>query len=199
MQYLALGDSYTIGEQVAYGHSFPHQLVAYALQNNIIVNELKVIATTGHTTNELIGPMELQVMHNNYDLVTLLIGVNNQYRGRPVSEFAIHFAYILNRAIHYAQGKASQVIVLSIPDWGLTPFNTERDKAITSAAIDSYNATQQLICQQHNVQFIDVTTSTRANAQSLDYLAPDQLHPSAKEYAIWASKIAQALGWQVAQ
>jgi lysophospholipase L1-like esterase len=188
MKILALGDSYTIGEGVSFLHNFPHQIATLLAQNNYIVEELTIVATTGWTTEELIGPMETQIKKNHYDWVTLLIGVNNQYRGRAKQEFDIHFAYILNRAIHFAQGDASKVIVLSIPDWGVTPFNVDRDKEQTSKEINEYNLIKQKHAISGGVHFIDITNSTRVNATNADYLALDGLHPSEKEYAIWAEK-----------
>jgi lysophospholipase L1-like esterase len=189
MKILCLGDSYTIGEMVPVHYSFPHQLVSLLSKQNREVLELKVLAKTGWTTDELIGPMEAQVQHNDYDFVTLLIGVNNQYRNRSVQEFEIHFTYILNRAITYAKGIAKNVIVLSIPDWGLTPFNKDRDKTETSTAIDSFNE----VCLKHainnNCRFLNITNSTRTNATNADFLAMDGLHPSSKEYAVWSELV----------
>ncbi len=187
MKYLALGDSYTIGELVPFEKNFPHQLVSFLKQKNIFIDELKIIAKTGWTTNELIAAMENQIYHHEYDLVTLLIGVNNQYRGRNVEEYEIHFAYLLNRAITFAQGNTSKVIVLSIPDWGLTPFNKDRDAHLVSTEIDAYNKVANAVCKDNQICFIDITESTRANAKDESFLASDLLHPSGKEYAIWAN------------
>ncbi len=193
MKILALGDSYTIGEGVSYLHSFPNQLSAILHGNNKEVQQLKIVAATGWTTDELIGPMEMRVTHFEYDCVTLLIGVNNQYRGRSVEEFAIHFEYLISRAIAYGNNCAKNVIAVSIPDWGQTPFNKDRSKETVSAEIDAYNAVVRNIATKHKAHFIDITPSTRANASVANFLATDQLHPSEKEYAIWAEKIATIL------
>jgi lysophospholipase L1-like esterase len=193
MKYLALGDSYTIGEGVPFQKNFPHQVVDLLTRAGVQVNELSIIATTGWTTNELIGPMETQVKKDDYNWVTVLIGVNNQYRNQSVKEYSIHLQYILNRATYYANNMANHVIVISIPDWGLTPFNTDRDKAIVSAEIDAYNDVAQQLAIDNNMHFIDITSSTRANATNADYLSIDGLHPSEMEYAIWANKVAKLM------
>jgi lysophospholipase L1-like esterase len=193
MKYLALGDSYTIGEGVLYSNNFPHQVATLLAQKQILLEELTIVATTGWTTDELIGPMEMQIKKSHYDLVTLLIGVNNQYRGRSVQEYAIHFEYLLNRAIYFAQSNAQNVMVLSIPDWGMTPFNTEKNIQEVSDQIDAFNEAAKGICKKHNTLFIDITQSTRNNAKDAEYLALDGLHPSAKEYGIWAKKIVEVM------
>jgi lysophospholipase L1-like esterase len=193
MKILCLGDSYTIGEMVPVYNSFPNQLVASLRKLEKSVLELKVIAKTGWTTDELIGPMETQVLHKEYNLVTVLIGVNNQYRNRSTKEYEIHFHYILNRAIAYANNIAANVIVLSIPDWGLTPFNTERDKTQTSKEIDAYNAINKSIALSNNCKYINITESTRINATNADFLAMDGLHPSGREYEIWSEKIVREI------
>jgi lysophospholipase L1-like esterase len=189
MKILCLGDSYTIGEGVVYTKNFPHQIADQLAHNGIIVEQLTIVATTGWTTDELIGPMESQIKKNDFDWVTLLIGVNNQYRGRSTIEFNIHFQYLLNRAIHFANGDASKVICISIPDWGLTPFNTEKDKTEVSQQIDAYNAVVEQNASLYKTHFINITESTRNNAQNPDYLALDGLHPSGLEYEIWAKEI----------
>jgi len=197
MKILCLGDSYTIGEGVPFQQNYPHQLANLLAVENYTIEELSIVATTGWTTDELIGPMEMQIKKNHYDWVTLLIGVNNQYRGRSVAEYEVHFAYLLNRAIYFAQGNAQQVIVLSIPDWGMTPFNKERNKAEVSAAIDEYNAINKKLALQANANYIDITPSTRTNATNAEFLAIDGLHPSGKEYEVWAKecvKVMQANG-----
>jgi lysophospholipase L1-like esterase len=193
MKILSLGDSYTIGEGVLYHQNFPHQIATLLQQQNHQIEELTLVAATGWTTDELIGPMEMQIKKYHYDWVTILIGVNNQYRGRTASEFDVHFAYILNRAIHFAQGNASKVIVLSIPDWGLTPFNTERDKLQTSSEINAYNSIKEKHVNILGAKYINITQSTRQHANDADFLALDGLHPSAKEYAIWAKKCVEIM------
>jgi lysophospholipase L1-like esterase len=188
MKILSIGDSYTIGEGVLFTDNFPHQIATLLSCKNFQVSDLKIVAKTGWTTEELIGPMEMQNSDHHFDWVTVLIGVNNQYRGRSADEFAVHFAYILNRAIHFAQGDASKVIVVSIPDWGVTPFNVDKDKLQISASINAYNLVKENLAKKCGTHFIDITESTRTNASNADFLALDGLHPSAKEYKIWAEK-----------
>ncbi len=189
MKYLALGDSYTIGELVPSRQNFPNQVVNFIEAKGTTVEELKIIATTGWTTDELIGPMETQIKHHTYNWVTVLIGVNNQYRSRSVTEYTIHLQYILNRATTFANGNAGNVIVLSIPDWGLTPFNKDRDSIGISKEINAYNNVKKELAAKLGMQYIDITESTRKHAKDSNYLAPDLLHPGAKEYAIWAELV----------
>jgi lysophospholipase L1-like esterase len=193
MKILCLGDSYTIGEGVLFADNFPHQMANILTNKNIDIAELTIVAKTGWTTDELIGPMEMQIKNNDYDVVTVLIGVNNQYRGRTAAEFSIHLQYVINRAITFTQGDANRVICISIPDWGVTPFNTDRDAPTVSAQINEYNAIvkqQAEICQTH---FVEITESTRANATKSEFLALDGLHPSKLEYAIWAKLCADII------
>ena len=190
MKYLALGDSYTIGELVNYSDNFPSQLVAILNKKGIEVTLDKLIAVTGWTTDELSMAIAKEKPSLDYDIVTLLIGVNNQYRGRSIEEYEWQFYSLLCQAILYAKGVAEHVIVLSIPDWGLTPFNTERDKIDTSKQIDSFNKINKEITLSLGCKYIDVTSSTRDHATNEIYLAEDKLHYSKEEYTIWAEKIA---------
>lgn len=195
-KYLALGDSYTIGEGVSAETSFPYQLQhllngtgnrAADLQQGFAVP--RIIAKTGWTTDELDAAIDAAGINENYDLVTLLIGVNNQYRGRSSSEYKVQFDHLLQRALSFAGGKATHVIVLSIPDWGVTTFAEGQDRKKIAAAIDTFNATAAAVCEQHRVSFIDITSSQRADGAKLEYLAADGLHPSQKEYAKWSIKL----------
>jgi len=190
MKYLALGDSYTIGELVNYSDNFPSQLVAVLNKKGIEVTLDKLIAVTGWTTDELSMAIAKEKPSLNYDIVTLLIGVNNQYRGRSIEEYEWQFYSLLCQAILYAKGVAEHVIVLSIPDWGLTPFNTERDKIDTSKQIDSFNKINKEITLSLGCKYIDVTSSTREHATNEIYLAEDKLHYSKEEYTLWVEKIA---------
>jgi lysophospholipase L1-like esterase len=194
IKYLALGDSYTIGEKVEFLENFPNQL-ATSLNNQGKNCELpKIIAVTGWTTDELSIAIEKERPGTDYDFVTLLIGVNNQYRGRSLEEYSWQFYSLLCQAILYAKGESQRVLVLSIPDWGLTPFNKERDKKITSNEIDSFNQINEEITRAMNCRYIDITQSTRNHAIDLSYLAEDQLHYSAKEYAVWVAMINKQFG-----
>jgi len=187
--YLALGDSYTIGESVLPEENFPSQTVA--LLKDFAAP--RIIAKTGWTTDELDAAIDAANISATFDLVTLLIGVNNQYRGRSVSEYKTQFDHLLQRAIHFSGNKTKRVFVLSIPDWGVTPFADGQDRPKIAAAIDAYNATAKLICEQHHVVFIDITTTQRIDGNKKEFLAADGLHPSGKEYAKWAEKLSIAV------
>ena len=187
--YLALGDSYTIGQSVLPEENFPSQTVALLKD----FASPRIIAKTGWTTDELDSAIDAAGISTSFDIVTLLIGVNNQYRGRSVSEYKIQFDHLLQRAIHFSGDKTKRVFVLSIPDWGVTPFADGQDRQKIAASIDAYNAMAQKICEQHQIVFIDITASQRIDGNKADFLAPDGLHPSGKEYAKWAAKLAKAV------
>ena len=191
--YLALGDSYTIGESVSATENFPNQVVSSMLNNAIAFQQARIIAKTGWTTDDLEGG--IVTANNNtplsgtYDFVSLLIGVNNQYRGRSVDNYKPEFEELLKKAIGYAGNRADRVVVLSIPDWGVTPFATGRDRVQIASEIDAYNAANKQIALQYNVHYIDITPWTREAATDNSLLASDGLHPSGKEYKRWAEKI----------
>ena len=189
--YLALGDSYTIGEQVPLFDSFPYQLIQLLRKQNKQDSWLapEIIAKTGWTTDELLQQIEQTQLLPAYDLVTLLIGVNNQYRGRTVENYREEFWLLLQKAIAFAGGQLEQVVVISIPDWGKTPFAQERDTAHIEQEIDAYNLACKQITEAADVRFVDITTFQRADAHDLQFMAADGLHPSGKEYAKWAVKV----------
>lgn len=193
MKYLALGDSYTIGELVDYNNNFPSQLVSILNEKGIEISLDKLIAVTGWTTDELALSIAKEKPSLDYDLVTLLIGVNNQYRGRSLEEYEWQFYSLLCQAILYAKGITKNVIVLSIPDWGLTPFNTEKDKTEISLQIDAFNKINKEITASFGCKYIDVTTSTREHATNEIYLAEDKLHYSKEEYKLWANSVASCM------
>jgi lysophospholipase L1-like esterase len=188
--YLALGDSYTIGEQVPMHDNFPHQAVALMRKQHIDVADPVIIATTGWTTDELAATIQEHNLHETFSFVTLLIGVNNQYRGRSVDNYKVEFKQLLDHAIVFAGNHADHVVVLSIPDWGATPFADGRDRQKIAHEIDAYNAACKEITLAHKCQYIEITESTRRNGQDALYVAGDGLHPSAKEYAVWAERLA---------
>ena len=190
MNYLALGDSYTIGELLPFEENFPSQVVALLNRQNVPIKLKQLIAVTGWTTDELSQGIQAQQPIASFDWVTLLIGVNNQYRERSTEEYATQFEDLLNQALHFAQNNPQHVIVLSIPDWGLTPFNTVKDKQQISAEIDSFNAINKAITLEAGVHYLNITSSTREHAKDPHYLAPDFLHYSKHEYAIWANAVA---------
>lgn len=188
--YLALGDSYTIGEQVPMHDNFPHQATDLLRKQHFDVADPVIIATTGWTTDELAAAIREHNLHETFSFVTLLIGVNNQYRGRPLDNYRQEYTQLLDQAIVFAGGNAQHVVVLSIPDWGATPFAEGRDRQKVAKEIDEYNAACKEITLSHKCHYIEITGSTRENGQKKEYLAADGLHPSGKEYAIWAQKLA---------
>ena len=188
--YLALGDSYTIGEQVPMPENFPHQLVALLHKSRVEAAEPVIIATTGWTTDELAASIREHNLHETFSFVTLLIGVNNQYRGRSVENYREEFTALLNQAIVFANGHARKVFVVSIPDWGVTPFAEGKDRDKIAQEIDAYNAANKEIALAHKCQYVDITDSTRKNGTDKTFLAEDGLHPSGKEYAVWAERLA---------
>ncbi len=187
--YLALGDSYTIGQSVMASENFPNQAVQLLNSLNYNFKSPEILAKTGWTTDELQNNINNYTFHSPYDLVTLLIGVNNQYRGRSVENYKPAFERLLKQAIQFAGGKADHVIVLSIPDWGVTPFAAGRDRDQIAKEIDEYNAANKTIAENYKVNYIDITPWTREATNDLSLVASDGLHPSAKEYARWAEKI----------
>jgi lysophospholipase L1-like esterase len=187
--FLSLGDSYTIGEQVAAAENFPSQTVKLLREAGYTFHDPEIVAKTGWTTDELLQAIENHSFKSSYDFVTLLIGVNNQYRGRTVENYKPEFEALLNQAIQFANGKAGHVIVLSIPDWGVTPFALDRDREKIRKEIDEYNSANKKIAAAHGVQYIDITPFTREAVNDNSLLAMDGLHPSGKEYSRWAEKI----------
>ncbi|RYG49748.1 MAG: SGNH/GDSL hydrolase family protein [Chitinophagaceae bacterium] len=187
--YLALGDSYTIGEQVPLHESFPYQLVQMLREEGIKIHAPEIVAKTGWTSNELIDQIIHTKLLEHYDLVTLLIGVNNQYRKRPVEDFIPELELLLTKAVRFAGGNPSHVIMLSIPDWGVTPFAKDKDAKEIAKEIDEYNKACATAAEKAGVHFIDITTSQRKNGAQVDFLAGDGLHPSGREYKKWAEAV----------
>lgn len=188
LRYLALGDSYTIGEGVPTDGRWPMQLAARLREDGRAVDPPRIVATTGWTTDELASALDAaEPLGHDWDLVSLLIGVNDQYRGRPVADYAPAFAALLDRAIGYAGGRAERVVVLAIPDWGVTPFAAAsgRDRATIAREIDAYNATAARLCAERGVAFVDIAPVSRARGDEPAMLADDGLHPSAALYAEW--------------
>jgi lysophospholipase L1-like esterase len=186
MRFLALGDSYTIGESVPPADRWPVQLAARLRGGGLPVDDPLIIATTGWTTDELMAGIDQANPGGAYDLVSLLIGVNNQYRGRDPEEYRQQFMALLNRAIAFAGGSPSRVIVLSIPDWGVTPFAAGRDRVEVARAIDRFNAINREEAARLGANYVDVTPISRRAADDPALIAEDGLHPSGKMYADWA-------------
>lgn len=193
--YLALGDSYTIGEQVPPEDNFPNQVMKLSVKENINIDYPRIIAKTGWTTDELeegIGNADDEMpLKKQYDFVSLLIGVNNQYRGRSVENYKTEFEALLQGAIRFAGNRPERVVVLSIPDWGVTPFATGRDREQIAKEIDEYNAAKRDIAFRYHLYYIDITPGTREAAHDPSLLAADGLHPSGKEYNRWARQVAE--------
>ena len=186
-RFLALGDSYTIGESVSTEERWPHQLAALLEAEGIQV-EVTIIARTGWTTAELWEGIQAEKIQPAYDLVSLLIGVNNQYRGYDIDEYRDQFRFLLTKAIEYAGDSASRVLVLSIPDWGVTPFAADRDRAQIARAIDQFNAVNRDVSEKAGAHYVDVTLASRRAVHEPALIALDGLHPSGKMYALWAEK-----------
>ena len=193
LKYLALGDSYTIGESVPLEKNFPHQVVALLRKEKINIEDPAIVAKTGWTTDELQDQLSRVRLALPFDFVTLLIGVNNQYRGRSEKEYAQQFEELLQQAIGYAADKPNHVIVLSIPDWGVTPFAKDRDKNIIAKEIDAFNAINKKMAKKYNVQYVDITPFTREVPNDKTLVADDGLHPSAKDYARWAENVKEVM------
>lgn len=185
LNYLALGDSYTLGESVPEAGCWPMQLAAALRERGVAIADPHRVATTGWTTDELSAAMDAAEPLGQWDFVSLLIGVNNQYRGRDVSNYANEFTALLERAITLAGGRAGRVLVLSIPDWGGTPFGqaSGRDAAAIARELDACNAAARTACGDRGVAFVDITPASRAPGAGV---ADDGLHPSAGQYTQWA-------------
>lgn len=187
--YLALGDSYTIGEAVRQKESFPFQLALKLSASGTPCKEPDVLAVTGWTTGNLISAIPGAKLDSQYDLVSLLIGVNNQYQGLPPERFRKDFMELLKIASGLSKGANKQVLVLSIPDWGATPFGQKRDSGTISTEIDLFNQ----ICSEESakagIRFIDITPISRRALSSPDLTESDDLHPSGAMYSLWTDKV----------
>jgi lysophospholipase L1-like esterase len=190
IRYLALGDSYTIGEGVEEKDRFPEKL-ATAISKDGFEVQTEIIARTGWTTDELWQGIESRDLNPPYDLVTLLVGVNNQYRGRNVDEYRLEFEQLLEKAIFLAGSDPTRVIVLSIPDWGVTPFArvAGTSSALIPAQIDEFNGVNKALANEKGASYVDVTGISRQAAGDSSLLAQDGLHPSALMYAKWIELI----------
>ena len=188
IRYLALGDSYTIGESVTENERWPNQLAAMLSEKNIQV-DVTIIARTGWTTSELWDGIQANPPQGTYDLVSLLIGVNNQYRGYSVDEYREEFRFLLNKSIEYAGGDVNRVIVLSIPDWGVTPFAADRHVDLISKEIDIFNAVNREETESAGAHYVDITPVSRQALNDLSLTAGDGLHPSGKMYQMWAEEV----------
>jgi lysophospholipase L1-like esterase len=189
IRYLALGDSYTIGESVDPSRRWPDQLVTSLRQQGLSAADPVIIAKTGWTTGELEAAIGQQNPDGPFELVSLQIGVNNQYRGYDVQEYRTQFQALLQQAIAFAGGDADRVIVLSIPDWGVTPFASRRDRNQIASEIDQFNTVNRTEAQQAGARYVDVTPISRQAAMDPSLVAEDGLHPSGKMYEAWVSLV----------
>ncbi len=187
---LALGDSYTIGQSVNYGERFPSQIKQLLANNHIKIDSPLYIATTGWTTSNLLSAIASQNPPPGYDIVTLLIGVNDQYQHVDTATYRIRFTQCLQKAITLSANRPDRVFVLSIPDYSATPFVPAPNKAQVSMEIDWFNAINQQVTLQYNIVYIDITPGTRQAAFDSSLIAYDGLHPSGKEYNVWAKMLA---------
>jgi lysophospholipase L1-like esterase len=194
VRFLALGDSYTIGESVDEADRWPYQLARALRAKGVDVADPQIIATTGWTTDELSAGMDRAKPEGPYRLVTLLIGVNNQYRGRPLEEYRGQFVQLLERAVKLAGDKASRVVVVSIPDYGVTPFAANMDRAKVGREIDAFNAAAAEEAKKRGAAFVDITPGSRAAATDRSLVADDGLHPSGKMYGRWAAQVLPTAG-----
>ncbi|MES2828651.1 MAG: SGNH/GDSL hydrolase family protein [Bacteroidota bacterium] len=192
LNYLALGDSYTIGESVARIENFPNQLVGKLLEKGVIVNPPTIIARTGWTTSELKEAIVSSGVIQKFDFVTLLIGVNNQYRGESLDTYRKEFKDLLNTALDYAKNDKTHVFVVSIPDWGVTPFAKQigRNVKTISQEIDAFNKVNREETLALGISYTDITPASRNASTDSALIAQDGLHPSAKMYADWALQLA---------
>jgi lysophospholipase L1-like esterase len=188
--YLALGDSYTIGQSVAAGDRFPAQTVALLRQQGKKLNDPIYIAQTGWTTANLLNPIASQNLQPNYDVVSLLIGVNDQYQGVDTATYASRFTQLLEKSIQLAKGMKDHVFVLSIPDYSVTPFVPASSKAQVRKEVDMFNAINKRITAAYGVSYTDITPSSREAETNPSLIAGDGLHPSGLEYKKWAAMLA---------
>ena len=184
--YLALGDSYTIGQSVQPDERFPHLAVASLRQQGVAFRDPQYIATTGWTTADLLNAIDANPVTGTYDVVTLLIGVNDQYRGLDTAGYRSRFTQLLNKAVGFAGNRVSRVFVLSIPDYSATPFVAPSQKARVRKEVDEFNVINKQVTLQNNVAYIDITPLSREAASDPSLLAGDGLHYSAKEHQKWA-------------
>lgn len=187
--YLALGDSYTIGESVSESERWPVQLAAKMTEKGISMTDPKIIATTGWRTDQLKAAIEGdKELAESYDMVSLLIGVNNQYQGKSVESFAPEFEELLQMAIKLAGDDASSVFVVSIPDYGKTPFGAAKEQQIEKE-LDAYNKVSKAICRKYKVKYFNITPGSRRAKTDPELIASDNLHPSGKMYREWVAAV----------
>lgn len=192
IRFLALGDSYTIGESVAELQRWPVQLIRELEKKGYAGSHPDMIAVTGWRTDDLKNAIATRRLAKNYTFVSLLIGVNNQYQGKSLKEYEVEFKDLLTTAIEYAGGNKSRVFVLSIPDYGYTPFGKPKQEEI-SAGIDAFNKVNRSITEKMDVTYVDITDISRRGLDEPQLVAADGLHPSAEMYRLWVGRIIKVL------
>ena len=191
-KFLALGDSYTIGESVPESERWPVQLAKALSERGQPTEAPRIIATTGWRTDQLKKAILDANLSNDWGMVSLLIGVNNQYQKRTAESYAPEFEELLDMAVTLAGGKRENVFVVSIPDYGFTPFGQPKQAEI-SKAIDEFNAVNKAITAKKGIRYINITDLTREGLAKPEYVAEDKLHPSGKMYTLWVDRILTAL------
>lgn len=186
-KYLALGDSYTIGESVAEADRWPNQLA-----DRLKIPRPKIIATTGWRTDQLSAAVEAAHLSNEYNLVSLLIGVNNQYQGKPAAQYEVEFEALLKRSIQLAQDNPKNVFIVSIPDYGYTPFGKSKQESI-SKQLDEFNAINKRVAAKYKVAYFNITDISRQGLEKPELVAADGLHPSGAMYKLWVDRILEDL------
>ena len=191
--YLALGDSYTIGESVDEHERYPNQLAEALSDTYGSTFKTEIIAKTGWTTGDLKNAIrEAKLGNRKFDLVSLLIGVNNEFQQRSEEEYIAEFKELLLQAIAFADGRANRVVVISIPDYGYTPFGAGRQSSI-SARIDRFNKINKQIAESMDVKYVSITEISRQGLSNSDLVAADGLHPSGMMYKKWVDLLVAEL------
>ena len=191
--FLALGDSYTVGENVALFENYPYQTVQLMRKAGYNFNAPEIIAQTGWTSNELKQGIRNTYLQPSYHFASLLIGVNDQYRGEDPEAYRTLFEQLLQQAISLTGNRRERVFVLSIPDWGVTPFAEGKDRSRIAEQINRYNRINEEAAQRYGVRYLAITDSTREAGINSKLLASDGLHYSKKEYANWAQLLAEGM------
>ncbi len=192
--YLALGDSYTIGEGIPLSESFPYQLVRDVRKKSMDMEDPLIIAVTGWTTTQLLSAIgKAKLKEEPYSLVTLLIGVNNQFQNKDIELYKREFEELLSISIQLAGNRPDRVVVISIPDYGITPFAQNRNPDKIGLELDSYNEINLQIAEKYNTWYVNITDISRSGKGNSTFLAEDQLHPSALQYKLWVEKISETV------
>ena len=187
MKLLVLGDSYTIGEGVHPASRWPSVLAGLLKRQGRAIDRITYVARTGWTTGNLLNALNSPLPYSNYNAVLLLIGVNNQYQGLSIDNYATDFEQLVQKAISYASGNPSNVFVISLPDWGVSPFAADKDQQLIAQQIDQFNKVNARIADANHCVYVDITELSRTQTAA-PYFAADHLHPSPHAYKEWANK-----------